>query len=54
MVIIKIELTVDKINNILAILATQPYENVASLIDDIKKQADPQFEESQRLPGINE
>lgn len=44
---IKLELTVDEVNLILAALQKQPYEIVAPLIFKIKTEGDKQFNEAQ-------
>jgi hypothetical protein len=41
---IKLELTVEQINLILAALSKQPFEIVASVITEIKKQGDSQVD----------
>lgn len=39
---IKLELTIDQVNTILASLGKQPFEAVASTINEIQKQGGPQ------------
>ena len=45
---IKLELTIDEVNLILASLQEQPYKKVAALIVKIKTEGDRQFEEQQK------
>lgn len=42
--------TVDEINIIMSALASQPYGQVAKLIDNIRIQAEPQVNPSQEKP----
>jgi hypothetical protein len=46
---IKLELTVEEVNNILQGLGQLPYIQVASLVEKIKEQATPQVQ-SQQTP----
>ena len=45
---IKIELTIDETNIVLSALAKAPYESVANVIGNIRKQAIPQVEAIQK------
>ena len=42
---IKLELSVDNVNLILRVLGKHPFEDVVSLINDIKAQGEPQVAE---------
>ena len=43
--IIKLELTVDEANTILRVLGKHPFEEIATLINKIKSQGEPQVAE---------
>jgi hypothetical protein len=43
---IKLELTVNELNLIFSALAKAPYESVINIIENIRKQALPQLEET--------
>jgi len=42
---IKLELSIAEVNTILRVLGKHPFEEVVTLIQNIKKQGDPQAEE---------
>lgn len=46
-IMIKLELTVPEINNILAVLGEKPFAQVAGLIGNIRNQAAPQLQAAQ-------
>jgi hypothetical protein len=44
----KFEFTIEEVNLIMAALARMPYESVAQMIDNVRKQAEPQIQQMQQ------
>lgn len=49
---IKIELTVDQVNTVLAVLGQQPYVKVAELIQTLQQQGAAQLKVTERPPVV--